>query len=186
MNIDPANPVVALCAAGMAVEGDAAAAKALFEQAWASRTDDYEASIAAHFLARHQETTAQRVHWNALAAAHAEAVTDGRTDEFMPSLYLNLAETQALRGNLAEGRATFGRMVAAFPDNAEVEWWRGNLASMAGDYGNAVAHVERFRERSGHSLYSRTWAGSVLGSIAAIQGSRLRVRRASRRPSARC
>ena len=84
--------------------------------------------------------------------------------------YIDLAETQALRGNLAEGRATFGRMVAAFPDNAEVEWWRGNLASMSGEYEKAVAHMERFRERSGHSLYSRKWASSMLGSIAAIHG----------------
>ena len=87
MTIDPRNPVVALCAAGMAIEGDAVAAMALFEQAWAARTDDYDASIAAHFLARHQATTEQRVHWNALAVAHAEAVPDGRADEFMASLY---------------------------------------------------------------------------------------------------
>ena len=68
MNIDPANPVVALCAAGMAIEGDADAARQLFEQAWSARQDDYDASIAAHFLARHQPTVESRVRWNALAA----------------------------------------------------------------------------------------------------------------------
>jgi tetratricopeptide (TPR) repeat protein len=84
--------------------------------------------------------------------------------------YLDLAEIQALRGRLVEARATFGRMAAAFPDNAEVAWWRGAFASMTGDYAAAVAHMEQFRERSGHSLYSRKWAGAVLASIAAIHG----------------
>ena len=54
MKIDPDNPVVALCAAGMAVEGDSSAALALFEQAMLGRRDDYDACIAAHFVARHQ------------------------------------------------------------------------------------------------------------------------------------
>ena len=99
MNIDPTNPVVALCAAGMAIEGDAAAAKTLFEQAWSTSTDGYEASIAAHFLARHQPSVEARVHWNALAARHAEAVADGRADQFKASLYLNLADALLTAGD---------------------------------------------------------------------------------------
>ena len=47
--IDPDNPVVALCAAGMAVEGSPDEAIALFEQAWAARTDDYD--VCCDFLA---------------------------------------------------------------------------------------------------------------------------------------
>jgi hypothetical protein len=38
MELDPDNPVVALCAAGMAI-GDPAAAAACFAQAWAERGD---------------------------------------------------------------------------------------------------------------------------------------------------
>ena len=34
MPLDPTNPVVALCAEGVAIEGDAAAARARFERAW--------------------------------------------------------------------------------------------------------------------------------------------------------
>jgi hypothetical protein len=56
--IDPANRVVALCAEGMAIEGSPADAMRLFEQAWALRTDDFEAAVAAHFVARHQPTPA--------------------------------------------------------------------------------------------------------------------------------
>lgn len=101
MNIDPGNAVVTLCAAGMALEGDAEAARRLFEQAWEARRDDYEASIAAHFLARHQSTLEARVRWNAAAAHHAEAVTDGRADAFKASLYLNLADAHFAAGDVA-------------------------------------------------------------------------------------
>ena len=101
MNIDPTNPVVALCAAGMAIDGDSAAAQRLFERAWAARQDDYDASIAAHFLARHQPTPESRVQWNAVAAQHAESVTDGRTQEFKASLYLNLADSYFALGDRA-------------------------------------------------------------------------------------
>jgi hypothetical protein len=92
MIIDPDNPVVALCSAGMAVEGDTRAALALFEQAWLARRDDYDACIAAHFVARHQSTPEETLRWNALALEHAEKVVDGRAVEFMASLYLNLGD----------------------------------------------------------------------------------------------
>lgn len=97
--IDPANPVVALCAEGMALEGTPAEARQRFEAAWAARTDDYEAAIAAHFLARHQESALTTLQWNQVALRHAEAVTDGRAAELMASLYLNLA---AAHSNLGE------------------------------------------------------------------------------------
>jgi hypothetical protein len=93
MQLDPSNPVVALCAAGMAVEGDSAAASELFERAWAARRDDYEACIAAHFLARHQSSPEATLHWNATAVRHAMAVGDGRAAGFLASLYLNLGDS---------------------------------------------------------------------------------------------
>jgi hypothetical protein len=90
--IDPTNRVVALCAEGMAIEGTPADAMRLFEQAWAARSDDFEAAIAAHFVARHQPTPADTLHWDALAVHHAELVSDGRAAGFLASLYLNLAD----------------------------------------------------------------------------------------------
>jgi hypothetical protein len=120
VNIDPVNPVVALCAAGMAIEGDSDAARELFEQAWAARQDDYDASIAAHFLARHQATVEARVHWNALAAQHAEAVTDGRTDEFKASLYLNLADALLSAGEHASARDALATSIAHVGDLTHV------------------------------------------------------------------
>ena len=99
--IDPTNPVVALCAEGMAIEGAPAEAVQLFERAWAMRRDDFDAAIAAHFLARHQPTPAATLHWNALAVRHAEAVNDGRATGLLASLYLNLGAAQADVGDVA-------------------------------------------------------------------------------------
>lgn len=116
MSIDPNNPVVALCAAGMAIEGDSSAARALFEQAWEARRDDYDASIAAHFLARHQPTVESRLHWNSLAAQHAEAVKDDRVVELKASLYLNLGDAYLAAGNLADAHAAADRASASLGD----------------------------------------------------------------------
>ena len=101
--IDPTNPVVALCAEGMAHDGTPADALRLFEQAWSARRDDYDAAIAAHFMARHQPTPAMTLHWNALAVRHAEAVADQRAAGLLPSLYLNLGDAQANAGDVAAG-----------------------------------------------------------------------------------
>ena len=99
--IDSTNRVVALCAEGMAIEGTPADAKRLFEQAWAERSDDFEAAIAAHFVARHQPTAEETLRWNALAVRHAELVSDGRADGFLASLYLNLADAHDKLGERA-------------------------------------------------------------------------------------
>ncbi|MEP7381848.1 MAG: hypothetical protein ABI910_09195 [Gemmatimonadota bacterium] len=102
MNLDPANPVVALCAEGMQQEGIPGAAKKCFEEAWAIRRDDVDASIAAHFLARHQATPADTLRWNRLALQHAQAVSDARTESFMASLYLNLGDSLLATGAIDE------------------------------------------------------------------------------------
>ena len=110
--IDPTNPVVALCAAGMAVEGTPAEAQRLFQQAWDMRRDDYDAAIAAHFISRHQPTPAMTLHWNALAVRHAEAVNDGRVAGLFASLYLNLADAQANVGDVVAGAESVRRATA--------------------------------------------------------------------------
>lgn len=116
MTIDPENPVVRLCAEGMAIEGDAPAARELFAKAWTLRRDDYDASIAAHFVARHQETPEETLHWNALAVRHAEAVGDHRVDELLASLYLNLAESYRVLGRNEDAGTAVERASAALID----------------------------------------------------------------------
>ncbi|MEZ4588144.1 MAG: hypothetical protein R2909_17335 [Gemmatimonadales bacterium] len=90
--IDPANPVVALCARGMEAEsgGDRDLAARLFLEAWERAADDYEACIAAHYVARHQSEPAELLRWNQVALQRADRVGDDRVAGFYPSLQLNL------------------------------------------------------------------------------------------------
>jgi hypothetical protein len=111
--IDGESVVAQLCAAGMAIDGDVVAASALFQQAWEARRDDYEASIAAHFLARHQPSLNQSLYWNRVAAEHAEAVTDERAKPLLASLYLNLADNYAAVGDSATAIVVAEKGVAA-------------------------------------------------------------------------
>ena len=102
MTIDGDNEVARICAAGMNLDGDPAAALALFMHAWELRSDDYEASIAAHFVARHQQSPEQTLHWNTLAVHHAEAVKDESAQPLFASLYLNLGESLRVLGRYRE------------------------------------------------------------------------------------
>jgi len=132
--IDPTNPVVALCAEGMAAEGTPAEARRLFEQAWAARRDDYEAAIAAHFLARHQLNAADTLYWNALAVRHAAAVPGARTAGLKASLYLNLGDAQANVGETVAARAAVRRAaghLAALPPGGYRELVRLGIRRLA-------------------------------------------------------
>jgi tetratricopeptide (TPR) repeat protein len=115
MKIDPNNPIVQLCAEGMRAEGEQryADARALFQQAWDSAGDDYEACIAAHFLARHQDSPADTFRWTQEALDRANVLTsesdDARVRDFYPSLYLNMGYSHELLGNHEEARRYYER-----------------------------------------------------------------------------
>jgi len=100
------NPVIQLCLAGSRaeLEGQPDKAHSLYEQAWAIAQDDFEACVAAHYLARHQENPEERLRWNQIALDRAGAVAGGRVQEFYPSLYLNMGSSFELLGNLAEAK----------------------------------------------------------------------------------
>ena len=104
--MDPANPVIALCIAGAEAEFERRLedAQALYERAWEARTDDYEACIAAHYVARFQDSATEALRWNQLALTHAEAVGDERVVDFLPSLYLSLAGSYEQIGDIETGR----------------------------------------------------------------------------------
>jgi tetratricopeptide (TPR) repeat protein len=109
--MDPNNPIVKLCAAGMAAEGagQREEALALFERAWETSSDDYEACIAAHYIARHQSTAEAELEWNEEALRCAESVADERVRGFYPSLYLNFAHSLEKVGRTAEAREYYER-----------------------------------------------------------------------------
>ncbi len=107
--MDPNNPVVKLCAAGMQAEGEGrpAAARDLFMQAWAACQDDYEACIAADFVARQQASLEETLRWNQAALDRAQAVGDDRVEGFYPSLYLNLGRSYEVLGDLDAARTYY-------------------------------------------------------------------------------
>ena len=104
--MDPTRPVVKLCVEGMQAEMDGrhVDAKALFLQAWAAREDAFDACIAAHYVARHQNTPEDALRWNQLALSEAEAVGDERVQGFFSSLYLNIGYSHEVLGDLVSAR----------------------------------------------------------------------------------
>ena len=102
--MDPHNPVVALCVLGSQAElqGRPEEAHALYLQAWETAQDDYEACIAAHYVARHQQNAAEKLRWNRIALDKATAVDDDLVEPFYPSLYLCMGESYELLGDAAE------------------------------------------------------------------------------------
>jgi tetratricopeptide (TPR) repeat protein len=104
--MDLNNPVIKLCLAGTQAEfeGRIEDARSLYEQAWLASQDDYEACIAAHYLARYQVDPQVRLHWNREALKRANAVDRSRVEAFYPSLYLNMGRSYELLGNREEAR----------------------------------------------------------------------------------
>jgi hypothetical protein len=104
MDLD--NPVIKLCIEGTQAEfeGRQEDACALYWKAWEARKNDYDACIAAHYVARFQKTPEAIFHWNQEAWAYANAIKDGSVCEFYPSLYLNMGRSYEMLGNETEAK----------------------------------------------------------------------------------
>lgn len=98
--MDTDNPVIQLCIAGTQAEFDGRPDDAcrLYATAWEATTDDFEACVAAHYVARCQPDAKTTLRWNQIALARAEAVNDERVQPFFPSLYLNLGRSYEVLG----------------------------------------------------------------------------------------
>lgn len=118
--MNPNNLVVQLCMEGMQAEGAGRIddARNLFLQAWERSTDDYDACVAAHFLARQQPTPADTLHWNRKALELADAIADERVEGFYPSLYLNMGHSHEQLGNQEEARRYYD-LAAAITDRLQ-------------------------------------------------------------------
>lgn len=110
MPLDPDHPVVKLCAAGMEAEhlGNMEEAKRLFMHAWDVAQDNFSRCIAAHYVARHQETPADTLRWNIVALDLGLTLADDDQRDFLPSLYLNAGHSHEVAGALEEARRLFG------------------------------------------------------------------------------
>jgi tetratricopeptide (TPR) repeat protein len=142
METDPNNPVVRLCAQGISagMGGRADDAKRLYQEAWEARTDDYEASIVAHYLARVQRTPDEVLNWNRESLRYADAVNDERVAGFYPSLYLNMGKAYEDLGKRDEARKFYGLA-------------EGEAATLPeGKYGDMVRHGVAERLEAGGGM----------------------------------
>jgi len=104
--MDTKNPVVKLCVDGMKaeMEGKPEEARQLFMRAWEESKDDYDACIAAHYVARHQKSPEEILRWNQESLDHANAINDRRVQDFYPSLYLNMGKAHEDLAHREEAR----------------------------------------------------------------------------------
>ncbi len=131
--MDPNNPVVKLCVAGMEAEGRGQLdeARDLFFQAWTIQQDAFDACIAAHYVARHRPPT-EMLHWNQVALDHALAVDDDRVAGFYPSLYLNLGWSHEQLHQLSAAAHFYEQataLLARLPDGPYAEVVRKGVAA---------------------------------------------------------
>jgi hypothetical protein len=112
MDID--SSPVQLCIQGTQAEFDGKPdeAHALYVQAWEAAQDDFDACVAAHYVARFQQCLEDVLRWNREALARADAVGDERVREFYPSLYLNMGRSYELLGNESEAARYYGLAAA--------------------------------------------------------------------------
>lgn len=94
MEFDTENQVVKLCAEGMELEGKGENRKASekFERAWNLSQNDFEKFTAAHYVARHQISVAEKLKWDKTALDFALKIDDKTVRGTLPSLYLNIGK----------------------------------------------------------------------------------------------
>jgi rifampin ADP-ribosylating transferase len=94
MQFEPDNKIVKLCAKGMDMEGEGKneEAEKVFLQAWEQASDDKEKFTAAHYVARHQKSVADKLAWDEIALDLALKIKDDSVKGAYPSLYLNIAK----------------------------------------------------------------------------------------------
>jgi tetratricopeptide (TPR) repeat protein len=122
MDFDTDNTVVKLCVQGMNEEGAGNPQEALrfFQKAWDEARDDFERFTAAHYVARHQATIADKLHWNTTALHYALKADKNSARSSLPSLYLNVAQCYEDIGDLEGARNNYGlayNCSTALPDN---------------------------------------------------------------------
>jgi hypothetical protein len=94
MQFDTENNIVKLCGSGMQLEGEGKPAEAanLFQQAWTEASTPTEKFIAAHYVARHQTSVADKLSWDEIALSQALQINGEVIKSVYPSLYLNIAK----------------------------------------------------------------------------------------------
>jgi len=122
MQFEANNNVVKLCAKGMDLEGQGRKKEALelFQQAWNEARNDFEKFTSAHYIARHQETTLEKLKWDETALRLALKIDDDNVKGAFPSLYLNIAKCFEDLNDFTNARENYQSAlchIALLPDN---------------------------------------------------------------------
>ena len=114
MTFDPNNPIMQLCVRGMELEGrgDRPGAHRLFLQAWEGAGNDLEKFTAAHYLARQQETVADKLKWDETALEFATKIDNSAIRATYPSLYLNIAKCHEDLGHREQALEQYQRALS--------------------------------------------------------------------------
>ncbi|PHN02554.1 rRNA adenine methyltransferase [Flavilitoribacter nigricans] len=109
MEFNPDNRVVKLCAEGMEFEGkaDSEKARGKFYEAWELSDTNFEKFIAAHYVARHQNSVSDKLNWDKIALEFALNMDDESANGMLPSLYLNVAKCYEDLEDLANARICY-------------------------------------------------------------------------------
>jgi tetratricopeptide (TPR) repeat protein len=122
MEID--NPVIQLCIAGTQAEFQHKIdeAKVFYEQAWQIQSNDYEACMAAHYMARLQKDPKIEFDWNQKALKYAGLCADGRVTPFLPSLFLNMGKSYEKLGDLSTAQHYYDKALQlGMPHQMDIE-----------------------------------------------------------------
>jgi len=94
MEFSPNNPVIMLCLQGMSMEdaGKPGEASDLFLQAWNEAADDFEKFIAGFYVARHQNSVSDKLHWLETVFELGSKIDDSTVKSAFPSLCRRIAE----------------------------------------------------------------------------------------------
>ena len=102
MEFNPNNNIVRLCLEGMSLEekNEPEKANEVFFRAWNESTNDFEKFLSAYYIARHQQTSPDKLKWLQTALQFALQVKSESTNGALHSLYFNIAKCYEDVGDL--------------------------------------------------------------------------------------
>lgn len=92
--------------------GQIAQARALANRAWTLAQDDFDACLAAHYMARYAAGPRAALRWSREAVRRAGQVDPALVQSFWPSLYLNLGRAYERCGRPAAARKYYALAAA--------------------------------------------------------------------------
>lgn len=106
MEFSPFNNIVKRCLQGMEMEakGNPEEANQLFREGWEEATNEFEKFLSAYYVARHQPTVADRLHWLTTALDHALKADNEATKSALPTLYFQIAGCYKALGDIENAK----------------------------------------------------------------------------------